>query len=377
MARRQESSAVGSPSNDLPAADCLTVDRDYELIGQVHRRTAVIGHDAQHRPERRQHRRLGPFNGRVVLGQGAHARVRIAAQPSVPACPSRAISTKHLATSIEHQLARSTADNGTDCGKSDVGRRTAAEIELLSVVEHVDPWPHLGNRPSAGEGGCGSRTSAEYLALHSGSSERRRRQAERPSFVRDGALGRARAVAVAGVGEHAPHQQTGASGRHRQIARNLGNHPGPVMTTVDLDKHFEVGPPGSVASQCLSSLGRIDPDSKRATLAERSQPRAAGTVYPQWVGDEHAVAAGFGEDLSLGDGRDRDTDGACLELAGGDLTALVGLDVRSEGHSPITCHCRHRLQVPAEHVEIDGKVRRRSGKRLVGHVTSFHGPIGQ
>ncbi len=110
-----------------------------------------------------------------------------------------------------------------------------------------------------------------------------------------------------------------------------------------------------------------------ATLTERPQPRATGGIDPERVGDEHVPEARVGEDLGLGDGGDGYADCAGAGLAGGDLAALVGLDVWPERHAPIACQLRHRLHVPVEHAEIDGEIRRGPGKRLVGHRTSFHG----
>jgi len=40
----EDTSAVGSSSNDLPAVDRDSVNHDDELISKVHRSTAVVGH---------------------------------------------------------------------------------------------------------------------------------------------------------------------------------------------------------------------------------------------------------------------------------------------------------------------------------------------
>ena len=74
-----------------------------------------------------------------------------------------------------------------------------------------------------------------------------------------------------------------------------------------------------------------------------------------------SVDAGVGEDLGLADGGDGQPDRAGLDLATGDVDALVGLGVRAQGDAPLAHQRGHRRDARVHPVEIDDHRRRIEG----------------
>jgi hypothetical protein len=178
-------------------------------------------------------------------------------------------------------------------------------------------------------------------------------------------LAPAGAVAVAGEGERPGHAQPGAFGGARHLRRAGRVDAAAVVAAVDLDD--DLGPGAAQGrTEHLDGLDRVGAHAQRHPSGQRAQPVAPAPGGPDRVGDEQVGAAGAGEHLGLAHRGHGQPDGAGVELAAGDLHALVGLGVRAQRQPPLPRHRGRAPQVAVEHVEVEGQV---------GGVVEVHPPI--
>ena len=90
----------------------------------------------------------------------------------------------------------------------------------------------------------------------------------------------------------------------RDLAGALRSDAGAMVAAVDLDHDLHLGP-GERASQDLHAFGGVSADPQGDPLGKGTQPAAARSRGPQWVGDEQVGEARLGEDLRLTHGRQR------------------------------------------------------------------------
>jgi DNA-binding YbaB/EbfC family protein len=144
---------------------------------------------------------------------------------------------------------------------------------------------------------------------------------------------------------------------------------GAVVPGVDLHHHPDVPAGAAGPSQRRAEpprpLHRLGPDPQLGHLSgERAQPGRLGLVQPQRIGDEEVLRHPRPrEDLRLADRRHRQPDRPGVELAPGDLRALVGLGVRPERAAALGGGPRHPGDVAVQHVGVDDQ--RGGGHALV------------
>jgi len=112
----------------------------------------------------------------VVFGQCLDAGAGPSGQPPEPAGPGGSVGAEDLAAGVEHDPLGASAHDGRDRAHGDVVPSAAAQLELLGVVENVDPGSQLGRARRAGSArGDGRRRAAAALwARHPGVLQRRR-----------------------------------------------------------------------------------------------------------------------------------------------------------------------------------------------------------
>jgi hypothetical protein len=160
---------------------------------------------------------------------------------------------------------------------------------------------------------------------------------------------------VPGEGERAGDRRPGPFGGRGDPGDLVGAHAAAVLAAVHLDDELGAGP-GQHRGEQVDRLDRVDADPQRDPLGQRPQPGRPRPDRPQRVGDEQVRDPARGEHLGLPHRGHGQPDGPAVELAAGDLQALVGLGVRAQGQALVPGERGGAVEVAVEQVEVDREV---------------------
>lgn len=149
--------------HDAPRLDVVGVRK-------VRRVARVVGDDPKHRPERRDNLPRH-VDHRVVLGQDDHPGVGVSHDPAVPRRPRRPVRPHHLAAGVEDGPPAGAAHDPPRDRQGDLLGGAGTQLELLRVIEHVDPGTRLG-QPLPGRRQAGGGAAAHHARLHAGRGQR-------------------------------------------------------------------------------------------------------------------------------------------------------------------------------------------------------------
>ncbi len=133
--------------------------------------------------------------------------------------------------------------------------------------------------------------------------------------------------------------------RHLERVRRGGVHAGPVVPAVDLEPDVQAGP-----RERLGGGQVVHQYAQRGPLGDAADVRDVGRVEGKRPGQVREPGPGHG--LGLEQRRNREAAGAVGQLPLGQVDALVGLDVRSQGDAEATRALRHVREVPLDDVEV-------------------------